>query len=142
MDLRWIYLRCEPYCLFISRIRKKIFLCPIQVWLFLNLTLFDVICHFMPNLFVTGIILDYLHLVSENPSPFWEVTYTPPHLKPLYSQSFLQSTSMTLIIINPLHSRVAHRSFDCLLSLFEIVSLHLKIKTNFKLILTEGWFIL
>ena len=41
---------------------------------------------FLPNLFVTGIILDYLPLVSENPSPlpflenqktFWEVTYTP-----------------------------------------------------------------
>ena len=29
--LRWIYLRCEPYCLFISSILKKIFLCLIQV---------------------------------------------------------------------------------------------------------------
>ena len=113
--LRWISLRCdEPCCLFISRILKKIFLC-------LNLR-FDVISHFLPNLFVTGIILDYLHLVSENPRApsifrkkkknVWEVTY--PHLKPLYSQSFLQSTSMTLIIINPLHSRVAHSSFDIL----------------------------
>ena len=35
-----------------------------------------------------------------------------PHLKPLYSKSFLQSTSTSLLIINPLHSRVAHRSFD------------------------------
>ena len=67
--LRWIYLRCEPYCLVISRILKKIFLCLIQVSLFLNLRLFDVISHFLPNLFVTGIILDYLHLVSENPRP-------------------------------------------------------------------------
>ena len=67
--LRWIYLRCEPYCLFISRILKKIFLCLTQVWLFLNLRLFNVISHFLPNLFVTGIILDYLHLVSENPRP-------------------------------------------------------------------------
>ena len=41
---------------------------------------------FSPNVFVTGIILDYLSLVSENPSPlpflgkkktFWEVIYTP-----------------------------------------------------------------
>ena len=113
--LRWIYFRCEPYCLFISRILKKIFLCLIQVWLFLNLRLF------------AGIILDYLPLVSESPSPlpflektFWEVTYTPTrHLKPLHSKSFLQSKSMTLIIINPLHSRIAHRSFDCVrLTLF------------------------
>ena len=76
----------------------------------------------MPNLFVTGIILDYLPLVSENPSPlpflekkkpFWEMTIHPhPHLKPLYSKSFLQSTSTSLLIINLLHSRVAHRSFD------------------------------
>ena len=59
--------------------------------------------------------------MSENPSPlpflekktFWEVTIHPhPHLKPLYSKSFLQSTSTSLLIINPLHSRVAHRSFD------------------------------
>ena len=35
----------------------------------LNLRLFDVISHFLPNLFVKGIILDYLHLVSENPRP-------------------------------------------------------------------------
>ena len=92
----------------------------------LNLRLFDVISHFLPNLFVTGIIiLDYLHLVSENPRPlpFLEKKkllggdiHSHPHLKPLYSQSFLQSTSMTLIIINPLHSQVAHiRSFDCIL---------------------------
>ena len=74
---------------------------------------------FLPNLFVTGIILDYLPLVSENPSPLpffrkkKEVTIHPhPHLKPLYSKSFLQSTSTSLLIINPLHSRVAHRSFD------------------------------
>ena len=67
--LRWIYLCCEPYCLFISSILKYIFLCLIQVSLFLNLRLFDVISHFLPNLFVTGIILDYLHLVSENPRP-------------------------------------------------------------------------
>ena len=40
-----------------------------QVILFLNLRLFDVIPHFLPNLSVTGIILDYLHLVSENPRP-------------------------------------------------------------------------
>ena len=43
---------------------------------------------FLPNLFVTGIILDYLPLVSENPSPlpflekkkkpFWEMTIHPP----------------------------------------------------------------
>ena len=52
--LRWIYLRCEPYCLFISRVLKKIFLCLIQVLLFLNLRLFDVISHFLPNLFVRG----------------------------------------------------------------------------------------
>ena len=88
--LRWIYLRSEPYCLLISRIISR--------------------------------LIDYLPLVSENPSPlpflekkktFWEVTYTPsPHLKPLYSKSFLQSTSTSLLIINPLHSRVAHRSFD------------------------------
>ena len=63
--LRWIYLRCDPYCPFIRRILKKTFLCLIQVSLFLNLRLFDVIYHFLPNLFVTGIILDYLHLVSE-----------------------------------------------------------------------------
>ena len=60
--------------------------------------------------------------MSENPSPlpFLEKKktllgddYTPhPHLKPLYSKSFLQSTSTSLLIINPLHSRVAHRSFD------------------------------
>ena len=69
---------------------------------------------------MTGIILDYLHLVSENPSPlpFLEKKnllggdiHPHPHLKPLYSKSFLQSTSMTLIIINLLDSRVAHRSF-------------------------------
>ena len=36
-------------------------------------------------------------------------------LEPLHSKSFLQSTSMTLILINPLHSRVAHRSFDLFL---------------------------
>ena len=81
---------------------------------------------FLPNLFVTGIILDYLPLVSENPSPlpflekkkpFWEMTIHPhPHLKPLYSKRFLQSTSTSLLIINPLHSRVAHRSFDYSLS--------------------------
>ena len=49
---------------------------------------------FSPNVFVTGIILDYLSLVSENPSPlpflekknFWEVIYTPK--KPLYYKSF------------------------------------------------------
>ena len=69
---------------------------------------------------MTGIILDYVHLLSENPRPlpFLEKKnlggdiHLHPHLKPLYSQSFLQSTSMTLIIINPLHSRVAHMSFD------------------------------
>ena len=33
-------------------------------------------------------------------------------MKPLYSKSFLQSTSTSLLIINSLHSRVAHRSFD------------------------------
>ena len=38
-----------------------------------------------------------------------------PHLKPLYSKRFLQSTSTSLLIINPLHSRVAHRSFDYVL---------------------------
>ena len=84
------------------------FLCLIQVSLFLNLRLFDVISHFLPNLFVTGIILDYLHLVSENPRPllFLEKKknllggdiHPHPHLKPLYSQSFLQSTSMILCI--------------------------------------------
>ena len=33
-------------------------------------------------------------------------------LSSVHSQSVLQSSSMRLIIINPLHSRVAHRSFD------------------------------
>ena len=74
-------------------------------------------------MFVTGIILDYLSLVSENPSPlpFLEKKnllggdiHPHPHMKPLYSKSFLQSTSTSLLIINPLHSRVAHRSFDFL----------------------------
>ena len=65
--LRWIYLRCEPYCLFISSILQYIFLCLIQVSSFLNLRWFDLISHFLPNLFVTGIILDNLHLVSESP---------------------------------------------------------------------------
>ena len=72
-------------------------------------------------MFVIGIILDYLSLVSENPSPlpFLEKKnllggdiHPHPHMKPLYSKSFLQSTSTSLLIINPLHSRVAHRSFD------------------------------
>ena len=45
------------------------FLFLIQVSLFLNLRLFDVISQFLPNLFVTGKILDYLHLVSENLRP-------------------------------------------------------------------------
>ena len=49
----------------------------------------------------------------EKKKPFWEMTIHPhPHLKPLYSKRFLQSTSTSLLIINPLHSRVAHRSFD------------------------------
>ena len=72
-------------------------------------------------MFLTGIILDYLSLVSENPSPlpFLEKKnllggdiHPHPHMKPLYSKRFLQSTSTSLLIINPLHSRVAHRSFD------------------------------
>ena len=76
----------------------------------------------MPNLFVTGIILDYLPLVSENPSPlpFLEKKKTllgddytpPPPSETLILKKFLQSTSTSLLIINPLHSRVAHRSFD------------------------------
>ena len=111
-------MQCVP-TVAISRVRVKRFL--VQVSLFLNLRLFDLISHFLPNLFVTGIILDYLHLVSENPRPlpFLEKKnllggdiQPHSHLKSLYSQSFLQSTSMTLIIINPFHSRVAHRSFD------------------------------
>ena len=74
-------------------------MCLIQVSLFLNLRIFDVISHFLPNLFVTGIILDYLHLVSENPRPLLFLgkknllggdIHSHPHLKPLYSQSFLQ----------------------------------------------------
>ena len=66
--------------------------------------------------------------MSENPSPLpffrkkKEVTIHPhPHLKPLYSKSFLQSTSTSLLIINPLHSRVAHRSFDLLLPSFSLL---------------------
>ena len=46
-----------------------------------------------------------------------------PHLKPLYSKSFLQSTSTLLLIINPLHSRVAHRSFDCRLFTWQFSTL-------------------
>ena len=76
---------------------------------------------------MTGIILDYLHLVSENPRPllFLEkenLLGGDRHPHPLYSQSFLQSTSMTLIIINPLHSRVAHRSFDSYSSCFTLLN--------------------
>ena len=53
---------------------------------------------FSPNVFVTGIILDYLSLVSENPSPlpFLEKKknllggdiHPQSHLKPLYYKSF------------------------------------------------------
>ena len=53
--LRWI-LTCvvsHIALIFISSI-LKLFLCLIQVSLFLNLR-FDVISHFLPNLFVTGI---------------------------------------------------------------------------------------
>ena len=101
---------------------------------------------------VTGIILDYLSLVSENPSPlpFLEKKnllggdiHPHPHMKPLYSKSFLQSTSTSLLIINPLQSRVAHRSFDfvflvllkALRAIFENngLSRTKKIKKGFKL---------
>ena len=54
---------------------------------------------FSPNVFVTGIILDYLSLVSENlnpsPLPFLEKKnllggdiHPQSHLKPLYYKSF------------------------------------------------------
>ena len=80
---RWIYLRSEPYCLLISRIISR--------------------------------LIDYLPLVSENPSPlpFLEKkNLLGGDIHPLPPKSFLQSTSTSLLIINPLHSRVAHRSFD------------------------------
>ena len=122
--LRWIYLRCEPYCLFINRILKKIFLCLIQVWLFLNLRLFDVISHFSPNRFVTNSRLSSLGVWKpEAPSIFrkkkhfgrW-VTYTPtPIWNPKTPKVFCNLHLITSIIINPLHSRVAHRNFDSLL---------------------------
>ena len=82
--LRWIYLRGEPYCRFISSILKKIFLCLIQVSLFLNLRLFDVISHFLPNLIVTCIILDYLHLVYENPRPLPSEILILPKFSAIY----------------------------------------------------------
>ena len=56
--LRWIYL-VWPILPFYQQYSKEDIFCLIQVWLFLNLSLFDVISHFLPNLFVTGIILDY-----------------------------------------------------------------------------------
>ena len=70
----------------------------------LNLRLFNVISHFLPNLFVTGIILDYLPLVSENPSPlpFLEKKtllggdYTPPPPPP--SETLILKTFSAIYI--------------------------------------------
>ena len=75
------------------------------------------VSHFLPNLFVTGIILDYLHLVSENPSPHPGLEKKllggdPPPSETILLPKFSAIYSMKLIIINPLHSRVAYRSFD------------------------------
>ena len=66
--------------------------------------LFDVILIFSPNVFVTGIILDYLSLVSENPSPlpFLEKKkpfgrwYTPP---PPYETLILKKFSAIYIYV-------------------------------------------
>ena len=88
--------------------------------------MFDEISHFLPNLFATGIILSYPHLVSENPRPlpFLEKKkkkknllggdiHPHPHLQPLILPKF-SAIYIYDINSNPLHSRVAHRSFDCI----------------------------